>query len=280
MRREGTAATRYWTHPGLDGCELLRARFVDHRYDLHTHSGYVVAVITEGCERVRIGGTMVVAPAGSLFVVNPEEWHDGEAGGGQGWAYRTLYPSLALINQLSQELGQAPDPVFPRQVLDDSDLASAFAAAHAGSEGHDAIAAEAALLECLRRLLLNHADRRGTPEPIEVTGARVRFATYVDLIDRRITEKISLRHLAVAAGVTRFQVIRDFKSVAGPTPASFIRDRRLRLATALIRDGARLSEAAHDAGFADQSHLSRTFRRTHGITPGAFAIARRPSRQP
>jgi AraC-like DNA-binding protein len=230
-------------------------------------------VITDGCERVRIGGTTIVANVGSMFVVNPEEWHDGEAGGDQGWAYRTLYPSLELINQLAHDLGQAPDPVFPRRVLDDSDLASAFVAAHVSSEGHDPIAAEGALLECLRRLLLNHADRRGTPEPIEVTGARVRFGTCVELIERRITEKISLRHLAAAAGVTRFQVIRDFKAVAGPTPSAFIRDRRLRLAISLIRQGARLTDAAHRAGFADQSHLSRTFRRTHGITPGAFASA-------
>jgi AraC-like DNA-binding protein len=73
--------------------------------------------------------------------------------------------------------------------------------------------------------------------------------------------------------VTRFQVIRDFRKVAGVTPAAFIRNRKLRRATLLIEQGSSLAAAAFEAGFSDQSHLSRTFRATHGITPGMFKRA-------
>jgi AraC-like DNA-binding protein len=41
----------------------------------------------------------------------------------------------------------------------------------------------------------------------------------------------------------------------------------------LIEHGADLVGAALEAGFADQSHLSRTFRAAHGITPGMFKKA-------
>ena len=34
-----------------------------------------------------------------------------------------------------------------------------------------------------------------------------------------------------------------------------------------------LSEAALDAGFADQSHMSRMFKRSYGLTPGQWAAA-------
>jgi AraC-like DNA-binding protein len=79
--------------------------------------------------------------------------------------------------------------------------------------------------------------------------------------------------LAGLAGVTRFQVIRDFRRVTGLTPGAFVRNRRLRLASRLIEQGATLVDAALAAGFADQSHLSRSFRNTHGITPTMFRRA-------
>src|SRR5277367_2016046 len=78
----------FWRHARFRDLGLLKARFRRHRYELHTHPTYVIALITEGCERVRIGNQSVLAPAGSVLVVNPEEWHDGEAGADEGWAYR------------------------------------------------------------------------------------------------------------------------------------------------------------------------------------------------
>ncbi len=82
-----------------------------------------------------------------------------------------------------------------------------------------------------------------------------------------------LARLAAATGVGRFQVIRDFREVTGLTPTAFIRDHRVRLAERLIRAGETLAGAALAAGFADQSHLSRAFKRAHGFTPGSLARA-------
>ena len=93
------------------------------------------------------------------------------------------------------------------------------------------------------------------------------------MIEADLGSALNLKRLAAAAGVTRFQVIRDFKRQVGLTPAAFIRNRRLRRARRLIELGASLSEAAAAAGFADQSHLTRTFNAVHGITPGIFQKA-------
>jgi hypothetical protein len=64
----------FWRHPILADLGLISARFVRHCYDLHTHATYVIALITAGCERIRIGRQTVIAPAGTIAVVNPEEW--------------------------------------------------------------------------------------------------------------------------------------------------------------------------------------------------------------
>jgi AraC-like DNA-binding protein len=44
----------------------------------------------------------------------------------------------------------------------------------------------------------------------------------------------------------------------------------------MIRAGTPLSEVAVAAGFADQSHMSRLFKRTYGLTPGRWAMALAP----
>jgi AraC-like DNA-binding protein len=270
MMRE---VSEYWRHPRFGDLGLLKARFTRHRYDLHTHPTYVIALIVEGCERVRIGRQVAIAPAGAILVVNPEEPHDGEAGVEGGWAYRTFYPSVPLLTAVAGELGRDRAPLFPRGIIEDADLVRAMRAAHVGSTDEDAASAETSMLLALRRLILRHGDWGDRLEQREGAGSRRRLALYEQAIERDPTAALDLQLFADAGGVTRFQVIRDFKKTSGLTPAAFIRNRRLRRAERLIEQGAGLAEAAFAAGFSDQSHLSRTFRALRGVTPGTFREA-------
>jgi AraC-like DNA-binding protein len=92
------------------------------------------------------------------------------------------------------------------------------------------------------------------------------MAVYREIIERDPTGRFELSRFARATNVTRFQVIRDFKQVTGFTPAAFILDRRVRLATRLIEGGEMLANAALSAELADQSHFSRAFKLSHGFT--------------
>lgn len=259
-----------WRHPRFHDLSLLRARFRQHRYDLHTHPTYVIALITGGCERLRVGRRRELAPADAIILVNPEECHDGEAGCDEGWAYRTFYPTVELMGAVARELGQASLPVFPRTVLSDPGLVGALALAHRTAEAGDAAAAEATMLLALRRLIVRHAD--GSRPALARTGAGSarRVAVYRALIEADVAAAFELGQFAAATGVTRFQVIRDFKQVTGFTPSAFVRNRRVQVAKGLIEDGAALADAAIDAGFADQSHLTRAFKLSHGFTPGVM----------
>ncbi len=134
----------------------------------------------------------------------------------------------------------------------------------------DAAKAETSLLVALRRLIVRLGVWNGRAGEVESSGSRQRFSLYEDLVENALGSQLDLQRLADAARVTRFQVIRDFKKAIGLTPAAYIRDRRLRRAGFLIEQGLGLADAAMAAGFADQSHLSRTFRATRGMTPGMF----------
>jgi AraC family transcriptional regulator len=81
----------------------------------------------------------------------------------------------------------------------------------------------------------------------------------------------TLESLAQAVGVHHVHLAREFRQRFGCTVGHYIRQRRVefgchRLTTS--RDS--LSEIAIDAGFADQSHFTNTFRRLVGMSPGVF----------
>ncbi len=45
---------RYWRHAGVQGVDLLRARFVTHRYSRHAHETYTFALIEAGIEEFEL----------------------------------------------------------------------------------------------------------------------------------------------------------------------------------------------------------------------------------
>jgi AraC-like DNA-binding protein len=93
------------------------------------------------------------------------------------------------------------------------------------------------------------------------------------MIDDAPTAAFTLADLARACGLSRFQVLRRFVSATGFTPHAYLVQRRLDVARRLIASNTPLAQAAADAGFADQSHMTRVFTSRYGVSPGAYAGA-------
>ena len=113
-------SARYWQHDAVPGVDLLRARYITHRYARHSHETFTVGVIEAGVEEFAYGSELLRAGPGTVALLNPEVVHTGQAGVPEGWAYRVLYPSVGLVTGIAAELGAAPGtPSFPRTVVDD-----------------------------------------------------------------------------------------------------------------------------------------------------------------
>jgi transcriptional regulator GlxA family with amidase domain len=100
----------------------------------------------------------------------------------------------------------------------------------------------------------------------------------VELMRQRLADSLSLEEMAQASGVSPFHFARQFKAATGHPPHEYLMRLRVDRAQELISKNGRnwtLAAIAQDSGFADQSHMSRHFRRVLGVTPGEFAEARR-----
>jgi len=255
----------------MDGITAVLAS-TRHAYPRHSHDTYGIGLFDQGAQRSSSGRGMVEAGPGALVTVNPGEVHCGSPIGDGQRTWRMLYLDPALIAGIVQEGGSGGE--FTRPVLDDARLhpwfERLFAAVTQGGPAA-ALAGEEALLALSTRLLRD-GPRPLTPPP-PVALART-------CIDDDPASPVSLGTLASLSGVSRFQLLRGFAAATGLTPHAYLIQRRLHLARRLIRNGAPLAQAAAEAGFADQSHMTRLFSRCFGVTPAAYARAVAPSAIP
>jgi AraC family transcriptional regulator len=93
----------------------------------------------------------------------------------------------------------------------------------------------------------------------------------LEYLDAHINASVSLKTLADLAQLSQSHFIRAFKASTGVTPYRWLLDARVRRAQQLLVDkGWPLPQIAVESGFADQSHLTRIFRRVTGENPGAW----------
>jgi AraC-like DNA-binding protein len=103
------------------------------------------------------------------------------------------------------------------------------------------------------------------PTPVAPSVERAR-----ELLTTRVADPPSLTELAEAVGANRFVLLRGFRRRFGVTPWAFVLRLRVERARAMLGRGGDIVEVAHALGFADQSHLSRTFKRTVGLSPAVY----------
>jgi AraC family transcriptional regulator len=98
----------------------------------------------------------------------------------------------------------------------------------------------------------------------------------LELIDAKLDAKLTVETLAREVGLSVAHFSRAFKETMGRAPHQFLLAMRLERARRLLETPAiTLAVVARQAGFADQSHLNRLFKREYGITPGAVLRAHR-----
>jgi len=138
--------------------------------------------------------------------------------------------------------------------------------------GADRLYAEAVATALSAHLLKHYAASEGSPVD-GATGnlARSELRRVTEYIEEYLVRNPSLTELAEEVGMNRYRFSRLFKRSTGLSPHQYVIARRVEKAKRLLGlEGSSLHEVALGTGFADQSHLTRHFKRLVGVTPGEF----------
>jgi AraC-like DNA-binding protein len=261
-----------WRPAGVDSVELHQGLGVTRSVPRHWHEEYQLCLIQSGGGELFYRGVHHPISPWSLFIVHPGEVHSNRVTAGESCAYRTLNVASELMRQATAAAARCEDgplPFFPTAVLLEKSLSCRFLRLHQLFE-HAAsrLEHESALLDTLGHFVERYAQTTPPPRPDRrEPGAVARAREY---LEAHYAAEVRLADLARLTGLTPYHLNRVFRRALGLPPHAYQTQVRILHATRLLRLGRSPAMVAAETGFADQSHFTRRFSATVGVTPGAY----------
>lgn len=277
--RDGADWVRYWGARERS-LEAMYAHFTRHAYYRHSHDTYSFGVTEDGAQAFTCRGERHVNGAGMVLAFNPDDPHDGWAPEPAGFTYRIVHIEPNVVADVLSDLSgrRVGLPLFAQPSLTDPTVALGVRRLHvAVAEGAPEMAVDERLADLVGAMVHRHGSARPgrgswpeAPAPLGGRPARSVAERVRDLVAGDYLADLPAEEIAAAAGCSRYAAYRAFRSTFGLAPSEFQRLLRLREARRLLAAGRTPADAAVEAGFADQAHLTRWFVRCYGITPAAY----------
>jgi AraC-like DNA-binding protein len=249
---------------GIERLEILKRQ----AFSPHRHDTYAIGLTLGGVQTFRYRGERRYSLPGRCHILHPDVMHDGAGATEAGFRYRMLYLDPVLVQEA---LGGKPLPFASEPI-------AAFSARRLAS---------------FRRLwdLDDEIDELGRIEVVDLALEALMAASGHSIGSARLSmEGLNRARAMIAADpakchrldtlekvadLDRWSLARQFRAAFGTSPSRYRTMRQLSTVRRLILSGIPLAEASLQAGFADQSHMSRQFKKAFGLAPGYWVSATR-----
>lgn len=262
---------RFWRD---DRLPFIEARYLAEgrsaSYDRHAHQTFSIGAVTEGESSFALAGTEHHVHAGSVVIINPGQVHACNPVDDLPWSYCMLYVDVNWLAALQAELAQVKKPEFHAYisaVSDDVLLYEGLLDLYQTLIDPEAelISKQGSVIQYFSDL---HKHLQSAPAELHLENARLKLAA--DFIHEHCTQDLSLDDISAYAGLSASYLFRAFRKQYGMTPHAYLINRRVQYAQEKLKQGASIADAALEAGFADQAHFQRVFKRLLAATPGQY----------
>jgi AraC-like DNA-binding protein len=239
-------------------------------YGRHAHETFSIGAVTGGRSTYLNGRSQERIGAGVVVLMNPDDVHACNPQDDQPWSYRMMYVDVAWLTRLQHELGFSEHHDFRAF----SAITSTRPALYEGlnhlyatltDAQADTLHKHSAAIEFFTRV-----QQTLNPAPVLAKDANVKLKRAADFISEHCTRSLSLEDICAAADLSASYLIRAFKQHYGMTPHAYLINRRLQFGRVQLKRGYRIADVALEAGFADQAHFQRAFKRFHAATPRQY----------
>jgi AraC-like DNA-binding protein len=266
--RVGEPIAERWRVAGFEAIELLRGLHITQEYPRHWHEEIYLCATLDGTSYLDCQGATLLTPRGTLAMVAPGDIH---ANRKIGCSFRCVLMEFpALQNAVEQFVERNIHGLsFRSCLIEDQRTLAGFLQAHRSLE-HDepGLGRDDSAFSFLHEL----AARHGTANiPMSRNGnENLAVRRTKRFLDEHYSERVSLHELARLMGLSAYHLNRSFRRKIGMPPHEYQVQVRIMKAKVFLRLGRSISETASLVGFVDQSHFTRHFKRSVGVTPGKF----------
>jgi AraC-like DNA-binding protein len=254
----------------FNSIELHSGSAVSQEYPRHWHDElYLCAIIDGEADLHCVGHSYSTAPD-TLVLIPPGEIH---ANRKRQCTFRCMFIDFEALRTDMEEFTEQiiPRINFRTELIQSVKTVSSFLRVHRLlGRLESKLACDSAVMLFFHTIITRHstasissAARDGSEDCAVRRTKR--------WLDEHYAESVSLHDLARFAGLSPYYLHRSFCRKIGMPPHSYQTEVRIHHARLLLRRGWSISDVASAAGFADQSHLSRHFKKLTGATPGQYA---------
>ncbi len=257
-------SVRFYRDPDYPYYQVNKCIHQSHASRKHAHAELAIALVTTGSSLFRFGEKEHRIHAGQLVMIGPEFVHQCCPEEVSSWSFYMVFIDPAWLNIPGI---QAPDrPCFVVKDLGTPQFRNL--SDHFESLCHPGAAKDETLLYIIDQALCEPENTLlsldGADSGIEAAG-RVS-----DHIREHLADLIRLDDLAELADMDKYMLIRCFSKAFNTTPHAWQLMLRMNEARRLLENGRTIADTALSVGFYDQSHFSRLFKESFGITPKRF----------
>lgn len=238
----------------------------------HSHEDYQFCLSLDFPGEYRYRGSSFGVPVGSLSIIHPGETHSARDPEDRRKTanYRLMYVGTDLLREAASYVARRTtgEPFFPPIVLD-GDLVGRFLRLHVslGKPGSE-LERGSRLMSVLAQLVRRHADTGPRYDPPARAPGAVELVR--EYLHDNYAQNVSLEELARQANLSPYHLNHIFSREVGLPPHRYQIAVRVGRARELLARGTPIARVAAETGFADQSHLTRTFKRLVQVPPGRY----------
>ncbi|GFM52756.1 transcriptional regulator [Pseudomonas cichorii] len=236
-------------------CSLVAARNAE--FPRHTHEEYVISANLCGRERIWYDGRSQEVLPGQVTLYNPMTVQSSRFCSA-GARFISVHLDAAYVASV---FGTAQGPLFDEGAFIDGALFKVIAALHAANDDSRREEAPYELLAELSRF----RDQGNVIVELD------RVSQVVEFMLDNLYEDIDLQDISAMAGLSKFHLVRSFKTVKSLAPMQFLKQLRLIEVRKRLRRGDAAARVATELYFYDQGHMCNSFRRVMGISPNRYA---------
>lgn len=250
--------------PALPGiAEAFHAHIVDWSYPAHSHDTWTVLTVDHGAIDYALDRKPCAAVESTVAILPPGVVHDGRPASRarHGFWKRNLYLEPEMFPE------DLVGPAVDRTVIVDPALRGALSRLHdVLADSDDALDGESQLALICERIKTHLRPATQISRPERSVAHRLRL-----LLDEHITESVGLAEHAQLLDRSVAHLVRSFSAEFGVSPHAYVVGRRIETARRLLLTGVPVADVAVSAGFYDQAHLTRHFKRHVATTPARYA---------